>query len=308
MSGYVEVLPPELTGPAHPEWFAARRAGITASEIAAVLGLSPYESPFSLYWRKKGVTGEQPDDPAMRWGRRLEQHIRDEFRERHQNDFMVYGAGLYAHTDRPWQMASPDGLIVDLSSNDWDLAPIAGLECKTTGSWDGWGDDGTDQIPIHIRCQAIWQADVLCVPCVYVPVVNGRTYREYVVEADPQDALVMRCKAQAFLDALNYGTPPDLDGTDATLTTLKQLHPDLDDTEAEVPATLARQWAAACAAEKKAKARKKTAEAKLRDRMGRARVAVHNGQRVATRVVVDVKPYEVGPVHKDYLNPPRETT
>jgi putative phage-type endonuclease len=225
MSGYVEVLPPELTGPAHPEWFAARRAGITASEIAAVLGLSPYESPFSLYWRKKGVVGEQPDDPAMRWGRRLEQHIRDEFRERHQNDFMVFGAGLYAHTDRPWQMASPDGLIVDLSSNDWDLAPIAGLECKTTGSWDGWGDDGTDQIPIHIRCQVVWQADVLGVPCVYVPVVNGRTYREYVVEADPQDALVMRCKAQAFLDALNYGTPPDLDGTDATLTTLKAAPP-----------------------------------------------------------------------------------
>jgi putative phage-type endonuclease len=307
MSGYVEVLPPELTGPAHPEWFEARRAGITASEIAAVLGLSPYESPFSLYWRKKGVIGEQPDDPAMRWGRRLERYILDEFIQRHYDEFDFGWAGLYAHAERPWQMASPDALLVDANGGTL-LNPVALAEAKTTGSWDGWGDDGTDQVPIHIRCQAIWQADVLGVPCVYVPVVNGRTYREYVVEADPQDALVMRCKAQAFLDALNYGTPPDLDGTDATLTTLKQLHPDLDDTETEVPATLARQWAAACAAEKKAKARKKTAEAKLRDRMGRARVAVHGGQRIATRVVVDVKPYEVGPVHKDYLNPPRETT
>jgi hypothetical protein len=199
-------------------------------------------------------------------------------------------------------MASPDRVL-----RSWHgFEVLAGLECKTTGSWDGWGDDGSDDIPIHIRCQAIWQADVLCVPCVYVPVVNGRTYREYVVEADPQDALVMRCKAQAFLDALNYGTPPDLDGTDATLTTLKQLHPDLDDTEAEVPAALARQWAAACAAEKKAKARKKTAEAKLRDRMGRAKTAVHAGQRIATRVIYERKPYEVGPSTIDSLRPAKE--
>ena len=74
-----------------------------------------------------------------------------------------------------------------------------------------------------------------------------------------------------------------------------------------MPATLAKQWLAACRAEKAAKERKRAAEARLRHRMGRARTAVHNGERIATRVVVDVKPYQVGPVHKDYLNPPRET-
>ena len=33
-------------------WLAARREGIGASEISAVLGISPWESPFSLFWRK----------------------------------------------------------------------------------------------------------------------------------------------------------------------------------------------------------------------------------------------------------------
>lgn len=313
MSGFVEVLPPELTGPAHPEWFAARAKGITASEIAAVLGVSPYESPFSVYWRKRGVLGEQADTDAMRWGRRLEPLIADEFQARHP-ELLVEPAGLYAHAERPWQMASPDGWLVDPVGHGvverdgvFEIEPDALLECKTTGSWDGWGPDGSDEVPLHIRCQVIWQADVLGVPCVYVPVVNGRTYREYVVAYDATDAGLMRWKALDFLQLLATETPPDVDGSDATLRTLREIHPELDDTEAEVPGRLAAQWHAAARAEKRAKERKKTAEAKLRDRMGRARVAVHGGEKVATRVISTVKEHVRAESTRDYLNPPRET-
>lgn len=308
---FVEVLPPELTGPDHPEWFAERAKGITASEIAAVIGVSPYESPYSLYWRKRGVLAEQADTDAMRWGRRLEQHVRDEFRERHQDELIVLGAGLYCHVERPWQMASPDALVYDVAAaNDWigDVDAIAGVEVKTTGSWDGWGPDGSDEVPLHIRCQVIWQADVLGVPCVYVPVVNGRTYREYVVQADPQDAALMRSKAEAFLDDIRYETPPDVDGSDATLGALKQIHPDLDDAETQVPGKLAAQWLAACKREKAAHDRRKTFEAQLRDRMGRAKYAVHDGQKVATRSVYEVKEHVRSASKVDKLVPAKERT
>jgi putative phage-type endonuclease len=48
----VELLPPSEAVPANERWHELRRAGITASEIAVVMGLSPYDSPFNLYWSK----------------------------------------------------------------------------------------------------------------------------------------------------------------------------------------------------------------------------------------------------------------
>jgi putative phage-type endonuclease len=311
---YVEVLPPELTGPAHPEWFAERAKGVTASEIVAVLGISPWESPFSLYWRKRGTLGEQADNEQMRWGRRLERHIADEFAERHA-EFSVMPAGLYAHADRPWQMASPDGLLYDMETSGvverdgvFYIEPIAALECKTTGSWDGWGADGSDEIPLHYRAQVIWQADVLGVPCVYVPVVNGRTYREYVVQADPEDAALMRKAAEQFMAAVRDGNPPDVDGSTATLTALKTIHADLDDTEARVPGGLAADYRRAVRGLRKADARKKTVEARLRGRMGRARIAVDpHGDKVATRSVYEVKEHVRAASKVDKLILPKET-
>ncbi len=73
----------DATGP-REEWLAARQRGVTATDIPAVLGISPWSSPFSLYWRKAGVlNGDDGDTDAMRWGRRLEQPIADEFADRH---------------------------------------------------------------------------------------------------------------------------------------------------------------------------------------------------------------------------------
>lgn len=319
MSGFVEVLPPELTGPDHPEWFECRRRGVTASEIAAILGLAPrsWSSAFKLYWQKQGAFGEDPDQSRTRWGRRLERHIADEFAERHP-ELLITGAGLYAHAERPWEMASPDRLVYDPVAGELtgvgfgetarvtEGDPVAAVECKAWNTWDGWGEKGTDEVPVHIRAQAIWQADVLGVPCVYVPVANGSDYREYVVQHDPEDAAVMRKAAVEFLDRLRRNDPPDVDGSDATIFALKRLHPEIDDTEAEVPGKLAAQWLGAARAEKRAKERRKAAEAKLRDRMGRARVAVHDGEKVATRVISTVKEHVRAESTRDYLNPPRE--
>lgn len=298
---YVEVLPPERTGPTHPEWFEARRAGVTASEIAAVLGLSPYESPFSLYWRKRGTMPEQADTAAMGWGRRLESYLADEFAERHP-EFHLRQAGLYAHPDRPWQMASPDRLIVERipsrlawGGDGWYIGKGAAavLEAKTAGSWDGWGAEGTDEIPIHYRAQCIWQADVLGVPCVYVPVAVGRTYREYIVTMDDDaqhDVYLMRQRAKLFLMRVEEGIPPDVDDTTATLQTLKALHPSLTDEEARVPKDLAAQWLRTCRQMSALKDRKRDLENRLRLRMGSAKYAVtRDGQKVATRSVYPVK-------------------
>lgn len=294
--GYREVLPPELTGPAHPEWFEARRTGITASEIAAVLGISPWESPFSLWHRKAGTVGEQAGNDEMRWGLRLEAAIADEFAHQHP-EFAVRPAGLYASTARPWQIVSPDRLLFDVETYGvverggvFYVEPYAPLELKNSASWDEWGDEGTDTIPVYYRAQVLWQLDVLEAEVAYVAAgIGGRPPRTFIVRRDDDDLALMRDAAEEFRASIREDRPPAIDEHTATLTALKQLHPDLDDTEATVPGGLADDYRAACAAVKDATDRKKVAENKLRDAMGRSRRALDPaGSKVATRSVYEV--------------------
>src|SRR5258708_39003862 len=82
------------------EWLAARRQGITASEVAAVMGFSSWESPYSLFYRKTGDLPEQGDNEAMRLGRYLEDYVCQPFAELHPQ-FHVEGDGreLFAHPE-----------------------------------------------------------------------------------------------------------------------------------------------------------------------------------------------------------------
>ena len=71
------------------EWLEARRQGITASEIAAVMGLSPasQDGPYALYHRKTGTLPPIEDNDAMERGRVLEPYIAEKFARWRYPDF-----------------------------------------------------------------------------------------------------------------------------------------------------------------------------------------------------------------------------
>jgi putative phage-type endonuclease len=292
---YIELLPPV----AHrtDAWYERRRQGISASEIAAVLGLSRYESPWSLWHRKAGLLEPQPDNEAMEWGRRIEALIVAKFAERHPELF-VYPVGLVASEDRPWQLASPDAAAWDAPESDELLAfPVAGVEAKTTDSWDGWGDEGSDDIPVGYRCQALWQMDVLGVGCVYVPALSrGKDYREYVLARDDDaeaDLIVMRLAAQQFLASLEAGEPPPLDAHPATTRTLRALHPDVEDIDVQVPAELAETYREARRTVELAQIDLSGATNELLAAIGDGRRAVDpDGNKVATRIVSERRSFD----------------
>ena len=79
--------------PGSPEWHAARAAGIGGSEVAPILGLSPFESRFSLWHRKAGRIAPVDVSPEMEWGTRLEPAIAQKFRETHPE--LAFEAGQY---------------------------------------------------------------------------------------------------------------------------------------------------------------------------------------------------------------------
>lgn len=308
---YVELLPPD----AHrtDAWYERRRQGISASETAAVLGLSRYESAWSLWHRKAGLLEPQPDNEAMEWGRRIEALIVAKFAERHP-DLWVGHPGLCASKERPWQLASPDAVLIDGEAHpDW---VVAGLEAKTTDSWDGWGDEGTDDIPVGYRCQALWQMDVLGVGCVYVPALSrGKDYREYAVVRDDDaeaDLIVMRLAAQQFLASLETGEPPPLDAHPATTRTLRALHPDVEDRDVQVRAELAETYREARHTVELAQIDLHGATNELLAAIGDGRRAVDpDGRKVATRIVserrsLDTKAFAAD--HPDLAKKYRRTT
>lgn len=308
------------------QWLAARRLGIGASEIAAVMGISPWESPFSLHWRKvNGWEVEANDD--MRDGLLLEDAIAEWWSLEHDpnGNLAVRTCGLMAHPERAWQIATPDRLIyLDECTCDAVLdpdvlcycdpsdhgRPLAVLELKYVKrhSWDGWGDPGSDQVPVHYRAQVLWQCDVVGVDQWYLAALGPGGFREYRGLTNEPELALMREAGQAFMDRLESGEAPDIDSHSATLATLKRLHPNLTNEEVEVGDSLAANYKLAVEMVRSAQASKDAMEIQLRAAMGSARCAVHNGHKVATRVITDIaeSTRTVAAHRRDYLLAPRE--
>lgn len=298
-------------------WLAARRKGIGASEIAAVLGISPWESPFSLYWRKVNGWNYEPS-AAMDWGNRLEDAIAQAYADRHVDDWLVERAGLMEGPE-PWILATPDRLLTTPVPDEQRcyrvppgvplMSTLAVLELKTAHSaHDGWGETGTSEIPVTYRAQVQWQMLVVGVQWAHVAVlIGGSDYREYEVLRDERDIAVMVEAGRRFMARIENGDPPPLDDHHATLATVKRLHPDLDDdATAEVDEQMGANYLRACRAYKVAEKAKARYETLLRDQMGRAKRAVTpSGRKVATRTVSEIAASTVVKAahRRDYLTP-----
>jgi putative phage-type endonuclease len=90
-------------------WLERRRQGIGASEIAAVMGLSPYETPLSVWLVKSGrATGFQ-GNKRSEWGAWKEDLICRWFAE--ETGKAIRPAGLWQSTEYRWQLATPDRIV-----------------------------------------------------------------------------------------------------------------------------------------------------------------------------------------------------
>lgn len=307
--------------PGDPDWLAARHAGVTASEIAIVAGFAPdsWDSPYSLWHRKAGILEDrdQDDDEALVLGRFLEEYVADRFAERHP-EFLVHGTGLdlYASKDRPWQMATPDRLLYEHGNGlrPHGGMPVALLECKTSASFDGWGDDGSDEIPEHYRAQALWQADVMELSSVFVACLflHNRTTRVYELYVDAQarmDLNIWRHDAELFLDSLAVAVRPAPDWRPETGRAVRALHPLLENRDALVGKRLAISYLAAVRHAKEADRRKAEMTNILLEAMGNARrVLVRDGNErdpqaqnvIAIRSVSEPKRIDTGKLRKEY--------
>lgn len=211
-------------------WLALRNTGIGASEIATALGIGPptWSTPMSLYLRKRGEVSEARDNARMEWGRLLEGAILKRFLKCHPEfrDGPCLTGRLYRSKERAWQLATPDAVVFDKrigfaydrhpSPRTEDGRPVV-VEIKTGSSKEGWGEERSDEVPVYYRAQVLQNMDVVGASVAWVAVLfNGREYREYRVEYDYRDVKILRARGEHFWRMVRDGTPPAVDGLEAT--------------------------------------------------------------------------------------------
>lgn len=265
--------------PNTPAWHKLRRGGIGASEIAVVAGLSPYESPFHLWHVKKGNIPGPAVSNAMDWGNRLEPLVIGWWQEQHPDVYAIGQPGSYAHEDRPWQRCNPDALIED---------PNGGpslLQVKTSRYGNDFGPSGSDEIPLHYRCQVQWEMDVFGVDhCWLAVLIGGNEPRQYRIEADPEGQATLRTVAEKFWQSLATDDEPPIDASDSTHEAVRKLHPDIDpDTDADVDTALYRRYLLTKQDADSAAAAHKQAKSEVLAAIGNARRGLVDGIPVLRR-------------------------
>lgn len=162
------------------EQHAIRATGIGASEIAAVAGLSPYQSPIDVWLRKPtanraALDSDDGDSGPAEVGSILEPAVLELYTRRTGNA-AERPLATRRHPEHEWVLASPDGVV-----NAERLVEVKVVGTRMASDWD-------DGVPDYVRCQCLWQAFVTGAELVDVAALLGTDFRVYSVERD--DAII----------------------------------------------------------------------------------------------------------------------
>lgn len=211
-----------ITTPGRAAWLAARKSGIGGSDIAAVLGLSPWASPLDVWLDK---TGQAPDaEPknteAIYWGATLEDVVAREYAIRSGRKVQRINTML-RDPQRGWMIANIDRAIVAdgsrarVAAAGGQLLGATGiLECKTASAYlagDWSGPDGSDAMPVYYAAQVMWYLAISGLDTADVAVlIGGQQYAVRTIERDDETIRGMIERAEAFwLHSVIAGNAPE---------------------------------------------------------------------------------------------------
>lgn len=200
-----------------------RTTGIGASEAGAALGLSRFVSPYTLWARKVGLEGDQGVSPVMEWGLRLQDAILGALGDRLADQDLKVRRNSVTQRLPEWPslFATPDGFVTVGGRR------LAAIDAKAPRSDDGWGPDGSTEVPPDYYTQAQAQCLVFDLPVCYLAVLfHGSDFRVYPITANRAAQRRMLEALRAWWsDYIDGSTPPPIEppargSTDATLDAL----------------------------------------------------------------------------------------
>lgn len=260
------------------EWHQARAMGIGGSEIAAICGVSKWESAYSLWAKKTGrVRDDFKQSESMYWGSTLEAVIVDEFCKRHPELDVWRDAGTW-HGKNIWELANPDALFRD--EQGYGL-----IEVKTAAYFDDWNvpADGVRgigaDIPDYYMTQVQWYLRIFGLKrAIVVVLFGGNRYREFDIVADEFEQDYYFDMAQKFWAKVEADEKPDWDGSEATLNAVRFSNPLISDAQVDIDPELAFTYSQALDEFDFADAEVKKLKSQILDIMGEAKVGLVNGK------------------------------
>ena len=163
-------------------WLEQRKRGVGGSDVAAIMGLSPWKSPLEV-WLEKTGRAESPDlsdRESVAMGTELEGDVLEMYRRRHPKSRVQRVNAILVDSNRPWAQASLDGIVRDPELG-WGV-----LEIKTGSKESEWKDG----VPIHYLTQVTHYLSVTGYPFADVAALIGDFglhYHQYRVMRDEDD-------------------------------------------------------------------------------------------------------------------------
>jgi len=205
------------------EWHDLRNepGAVGGSDIAAITGLSAWESAITK-WAKK--TGQIPDEVtpnmSMKLGTKLEAPILDLFADEHP-ELEIYETGTWANKENPWARSNPDGLY-KTADGEWGIVEVK----FSRDYWTG--------VPQAYRAQVLWYMRIFGIKQAKLVALAGSSYMEFDIEWDEFEAQTLWDAAVRFRQACLDMKMPYWDGSNSTLETIRALSPGIVDTEVDL--------------------------------------------------------------------------
>lgn len=187
-------------------WLAQRRTGIGGSDAAAVLGISKWRTPLSVWLDKTGQADDAGESEPMRWGTLLEPVIKQEYAERTGRE--VIAPGFLRHPRHEFMVANVDGLV---------RGEPRVVEVKTARTAEGWGEPGSDQVPEDYLIQVQHYMAVTELPVADIAVlIGGSDFRIYTVASDAElQGMIVSAEAAFWRSVMDRIAPAPVSYADA---------------------------------------------------------------------------------------------
>lgn len=203
----------------HDQFLAGRKKGIGGSDVAAILGFSPYKSPYQLWLDKTSRSEkETKQSESAHFGHLLEDVVAKEFSRRMNLKVQRVNQQL-SLVDEPWALGNIDRAVInpEIAGNvrfkDGKLTTNTILECKTATEYLAklFGEEGTDQVPDYYLTQCLWYLLITGAEICYLAVlIGGNKFRTYRIERDEELMQSIFNQVKAFwFNHVIADVPPD---------------------------------------------------------------------------------------------------
>ena len=196
-----------------------RKGFIGGSDIAAIMGISPWKTALQLWGEKTGKIEPKDlsDNEAVQMGIELEEFVAKKF-EKATGKAVRRAPCFYEHKKNEWMRCQVDRLLTGTDEL---------LECKTTSAWKMKEWEG-QEIPADYILQVQWQLGITRRTKGWIAVlIGGQAFRYKEIPFDAELFTRMEEEATKFWQMVQDGTPPMAVGADNE--SLVEIYPTAND-------------------------------------------------------------------------------